>query len=233
MQVSKHVGQRIRLYRKQQNLSLAAMARLINRSVSTLSKYESGAILLDIETLADIAAALNVSIFQLVDYPLPEKKVSPVSKGNFFERSDLFYMYQYFRPEKKIYVSVIKIIHLPDAPDIVSIYYDIADPANYTHANYIYHGTIERYDSSTTICAKNIHVSGDVLFIYAKAPFSVSTVAKGLVAGMSSSQRNPCAYKVLLSPNPLPINDELREELLITGKKSIEDCKRFNAFFVF
>ena len=54
-EVSLHVGSRIRLYRKAKKLTLLALSQKIHKSKATLSKYETGDITIDIETLFDIA----------------------------------------------------------------------------------------------------------------------------------------------------------------------------------
>ena len=50
-EVSIHVGQRIRLYRKTKNLTIETFAGMIHKSKATVSKYENGDISIDIETL--------------------------------------------------------------------------------------------------------------------------------------------------------------------------------------
>ena len=67
-EISIHVGQRIRLYRKMKGLTIETFAGMIQKSKATVSKYENGDISIDIETLFVIAQALEVSVNQLVDY---------------------------------------------------------------------------------------------------------------------------------------------------------------------
>ena len=61
------IGQRIRYYRKQKHYSLAEFALLINKSKSSLSKYERGEVSIDVETLIVIARNLEISVSQLLD----------------------------------------------------------------------------------------------------------------------------------------------------------------------
>ncbi len=67
-EVSIHVGQRIRLYRKTKNLTIETFAGMIHKSKATVPKYENGDISIDIETLFTIAQALGVPVNQLIDY---------------------------------------------------------------------------------------------------------------------------------------------------------------------
>ena len=89
--VLKHVGQRIRLYRKSHHMSTEQLARMINKSKATVSKYESGQITVDVVTLFDIAQALEIAPYQLMDYPMPRKKPSAPAKSP-FDSSDQLYL---------------------------------------------------------------------------------------------------------------------------------------------
>lgn len=53
-----HIGARIRLFRKHRNLTLEELAYLVHKSPSTICKYESGSVNIDILALSEIAEAL-------------------------------------------------------------------------------------------------------------------------------------------------------------------------------
>ena len=74
---------------------------------------------------------------------MDEKAISTHRKHeSFFERTELFYFYQYFIPEKKVYTSVLEINRNTDKEDSCIIYYDIPSVKEYGCSSYIYHGTI-------------------------------------------------------------------------------------------
>jgi DNA-binding XRE family transcriptional regulator len=52
--------------RKTRKLTLAQLSQIIRKSQSTISKYETGEIVVDIETLYDIADALHIHAEQLL-----------------------------------------------------------------------------------------------------------------------------------------------------------------------
>ena len=58
--INARVGARIRLYRRAKKLTLIQLSAMIHKSKATLSKYETGDIAIDVETLYDIAAALDM-----------------------------------------------------------------------------------------------------------------------------------------------------------------------------
>ena len=66
-ELTRHIGQRIRLYRKSNGLTLEELAARIHKSKSSVSKYESGDIAVDVETLVEIANALGIDLWQLLD----------------------------------------------------------------------------------------------------------------------------------------------------------------------
>lgn len=87
--INAHIGARIRLYRKAKKLTLTALSGMIHKSKATISKYETGDIAIDVETLYDIASALDVNIAQLMDYsPEPSKHSSQL--GGFFPQERIY-----------------------------------------------------------------------------------------------------------------------------------------------
>lgn len=85
-EVSLHVGGRIRLYRKAKKLTLLELSQKIHKSKATLSKYETGDITIDIETLFDIADVLGIKVQQLIDFAPAQKHDELFAKtsGSFF-----------------------------------------------------------------------------------------------------------------------------------------------------
>ena len=75
-------------------MSQEQLAMKIFKSKSTLSKYESGKIPIDIETLYLIASELEVEMSSLVDYAIPSKTQMPLYRDP-FDNSDRIYMYYF------------------------------------------------------------------------------------------------------------------------------------------
>ena len=233
MDIAKHVGMRIRTFRKQKRMTLKQLADALNKSESTLSKYETGDISIDITTLYEIALYLGVSINQIMDYQ--EDNHNTVTKknvGNFFERQDKFYMYQYFGPTKTIWECVLEIIRKDNEDDSAILYYGIPDEVNFTNSEYIYAGNIYYYDSVVYMFFYNQYNFSDKVFIYAKSPFTSKHTTVGLVTGLSSSMRNPYAFKVLFSEIREKQDAELKDSLLITKKEVISEIRRTNSLVI-
>ena len=71
-QISHEIGKRIRAFRKARHMTLEELAQILCKNKSTLSKYETGEIVLDIETIYEISRALGIHVEQLL-YCTPER----------------------------------------------------------------------------------------------------------------------------------------------------------------
>lgn len=67
----------------------------------------------------------------------------------------------------------------------------------------------------------------------AKATFSLKNTTTGLLIALSQSLRNPYAIKVIFSLNPLPADDALRDELIISDKSTLAELKRVNSLVIY
>lgn len=230
-----HVGQRIKMYRRRQHMTIVTLSEKVNISPSTISKYENAKLSINIDTLFEIANALNVYVNQLMDFQQPIKEAYPKkNETDFFQCSNIYYMYQYFGLDKKIYVCVMEI---DDAQEeggkTVTIYYDVKDVKNYRDAEYIYKGTMLYHNLITNIYCKNLYNDCDELWICAKSTFSLHTTTTGLLTAVSQSLRNPYSIKVIFSLEPLPLNDMLKNSLNICEKNYISELKRINALIIY
>ncbi|GIO63533.1 LexA family protein [Paenibacillus cineris] len=61
------VGENIKKYRTIRNMSLQILGDKVGLTKKTIQRYENGEIKIDMDRLADIAEALDVEIFQLLD----------------------------------------------------------------------------------------------------------------------------------------------------------------------
>jgi len=61
------IGSNIKIFRKKMKLTQTALANIVNKSESSIQKYESGAVTPDFETLNKIAEALGCSLKDLIN----------------------------------------------------------------------------------------------------------------------------------------------------------------------
>lgn len=235
MTPSEHAGMRIQMYRKKKKLTLREFAERINKSCSTVSKYESGSIVLDINTLFEIADVLDVSVSQLMDYrKQPIADVGRSIVGNFFQRSDLFYAYTLFSPSRTPYECAMELLRDEEGSDTGSLnfYFDINNTENYTNSSYIYNGRFRCFHQGTYFSLHNPYNHSDVGMIYAEAPFSKADRAKGLFAFTPAKILKPCATGILFSTEPVSPEEDIIPLLSVSGKETVSTLKATNLFMV-
>ncbi|MBQ6621597.1 MAG: helix-turn-helix transcriptional regulator [Mogibacterium sp.] len=229
MTMKEHVGARINLYRKKQNLTLEQLALLIGKSTSTISKYELGKISIDIDTLYQIAKVLQVSVSQLTDY----REIRPYSGSEkqigFFSQNPIIYMYQYFSPMKEIVRCVIEMgAKDPAGDDQLMLYYDVRSMKDYKDASFIYHGTLHYTGPFAVLRSRNIIGMQDELFLYIKIPLWNLNVTTGLMMCQSQTLGNPVAAKIVLSKEEITDEAALRSNLILGTKDVLTSLKQTN-----
>ena len=65
----------------------------------------------------------------------------------------------------------------------------------------------------------------DLLYIF--NPLEYRNGTHGLLCGISSTDLVPCAFKCIVSPTPLPHDDQLKERLTFS-RKEIAQMKKMN-----
>lgn len=222
-EISRHIGQRIRSFRKAQGMTLQQFAEKIHKSRASVSKYETGEITLDVETLYDIAAALDVDVSRLTDYR-PEKEVKvqaggmQMSQSPFFQASRLFF-YFYDGRYNRLKDGVINIYKKGDSGQYeASLSISAVTPTGRSSEIY-YTGKVVYSDMLIRFSFVNQYntLEEDLLYIF--NPLELRDFTEGLLCGISSADLMPCAFKCLVTLTPQEPNEELKQHLLITPKE--------------
>jgi len=230
-EVSLHVGSRIRLYRKAKKMTLLTLSQKIHKSKATLSKYETGDITVDIETLFDIAEVLGIKVQQLTDYtppePLPSSQAKPAVA--FFPQRHI-YVYFYDGRVGKIIRNVLEIDH--DSARGAAIFYnDVASFDSFDECRNLYYGSVEYFDTVTNFSFDNQSNRMEHVVLCAVNPFDRGEQVLGLLSGISRYPMLPISIKCILSPSVLEEDERLLEKLIIS-KKDIKLIKALNMFAV-
>lgn len=234
-EISMHVGQRIRLYRKTKNLTIETFAGMIHKSKATVSKYENGDISIDIETLFTIAEALGISVNQLIDYADEtqndtaadgKKAVHQLSKSR-------YYMYFYDGRRNRIARNVIEVQDGGQENGVfeANMYAYLENFDNYYQCKLLYHGTMRRYDTFVNFNFENQNNKVERAFLYAINSFSHSGRMAGLYCGLSTQPILPACFKFVLSPEILEEDDALKEDLTVS-KEDVKALKKMNMFVI-
>ena len=231
-EISIHVGQRIRLYRKMKGLTIETFAGMIHKSKATVSKYENGDISIDIETLFVIAQALEVSVNQLVDYT-KEGETAGDNAVKFPLSKSRYYMYFYDGRRNRIARNVIEVQDGGEENGVfdANMYAYLENFDNYYQCKLLYHGVMRRYDTFVNFNFENQNNKVERAFLYAINSFNHSGRMAGLYCGLSTQPILPACFKFVLSPEILEEDEELKAELAVS-KEDIKVLKKMNMFVV-
>lgn len=236
-EINQYIGKQIRMYRKVQGLTLQQLADMIHKSRATMSKYETGEITLDVETLYDISSALRINMHQLSDYKpavqtnLPVKPAVSTIHSPFFEANRL-YFYFYDGRYKRLKDGIIDIYKSDNQPGNckASLSINTVTPNGRSSAVY-YTGTVVYSDMLIRFSFVNQYntLEEDLLYIF--NPLEMRDFTEGLLCGISSADLMPCAFKCLVTLSPQETNEELQKQLLIT-KKELQRWQKMNMLIV-
>jgi transcriptional regulator with XRE-family HTH domain len=227
--LTRHIGGRIRLYRKNKNMSIENLAQRIQKSKATISKYEKGDISIDIETLSGIASVLNVSLGQLTDYQSGAPVTPSAIPRGLFSNGELYLYYYDGRSGKLIrgFLQIRPDMHTGQKP--VTMYMGVDSFAHYTKCKYLYSGSIDINDAVTNLLLHNQANGIERINIFATNPLDNPIAIFALLTGMSGKPFMPMAVRCILSSQVLPEDDELVESLTIS-RDDIKLLKKYNLF---
>lgn len=226
----KHIGARIRLFRKHQNLTLEELAYIVHKSPSTLCKYENGSVNIDILTLSEIAEALGIEISQLTDFRSGKVRSSERSNINFFRRHKRFYVYNLYSSQKGLLLGVMDITSsaTDTNEDNVVLYLDSGNEIDISNPMFIYTGTMTCDDSFAYIDLKNASGMQDHMYILCKSPHWMKNQVKGLALSVSSVYGCPAGMIMMFSAEKIEINDELYRELRVDSEEIMDFAEKSN-----
>jgi transcriptional regulator with XRE-family HTH domain len=231
--ISIEMGNKIRNFRKKQKMTIEELAKIINKSKATVSKYEKGEIVLDIEILYDIADALQLHVEQLL-YNRPERTaISKKAKSPaFFKGLSQFYSYIFDGRSGQIVKCVFDVLAVSgDNRYKIMMYMNFKDYDNYQNCENTYWGYIEHHDALTNIVMKNKDTSMEQVSISILASFLDSDTKWGLFSGISSRPMMPIAVKMLFSKKKLKEDETLLKQLKVS-REDIRLLKLYNMISV-
>ena len=198
---SYHVGQRIKKYRKSRGYTIEQFSAMINKSKATLSKYENGTITIDIETLYDIAQALNIDLKCFIDYQPPVFHQEQVLTGNFYFNTPQAYMYYFDGRIHQLVRSLLRFSPAVDGEGIdVILYMGVESFDDPDQCQHLFTGEMKPYDTITHMVLHNQINAAEKMYICMLNPMQTRTPAVGMLSGIGSSPFfAPVALKVLIS----------------------------------
>lgn len=235
-EMSKHVGARIRMYRKEQGMTLQQLADSIHKSRASMSKYETGDITLDIETLHDISNALHVNMNQLTDYRAEVQEIKAPAWNRTMEspffRADRLFFYFFDGRYNRLKDGIIDIYKHDDHPGNYEASLTIRAVTPTGRSSKVYYTGKVMYSDMlirfSFVNQCNI-LEEDLLYIF--NPLEIRDYTEGLLCGISSADLMPCAFKCLVTLTPQKMTEEFKKQLLIT-KKELRRWQKLNMLIV-
>lgn len=231
MEMREHIGARIRLYRKNKQLTQSEFADLIHKSKSAVSKYECGEIAIDIETLYEIAEVLDISIQQLLDYPVKKETSFPGLQG-YFSKANKFYVYYLNKNSSRIVKGMLEINQVDECSYSTVLFADLVQYENLYNCCHLYYGDIHYADSYINMVMNNQANPAERIFLIIANPYNINAnLTVGIMSGISSRYLVPISLKVILSKTRLKETEELRNALRL-NKEDYERMRKTYCFSV-
>jgi transcriptional regulator with XRE-family HTH domain len=230
-EISSELGRTIRHFRKSKGITLEELGEQINRSKSTMQKYEAGKIIIDIETFYEIAFALNVHPEQLL-YSKSNLLMETDSSNpkTLFKESTTLYSYMYDGRINKLLRSLFIISNHPEHGRFPTAFYmNIPTFDKYMFAENTYFGYSQHHDTFTSMFLTHSSTEVENVSITILSTFQETTERLGMMSGISFRPFMPVAFKMLFSKTPLKEDEELIKRLKI-NQNDIRMMKLFNMF---
>ena len=231
--ISRYIGEKIRTYRKARGFTLQQLADAIHKSRASVSKYENGEIVLDIQTLYEISCALNIPVSKLTDYRPVQNTLSAVEtggRGPFFQAEKL-YFYFYDGRHNRLKHGVIDIRKGNHPGEACEASLSISTDSPGGRSSIFYTGSVVYSDMLIRFSFVNRYnaLEEDLLYIF--NPLELRSFTEGLLCGISSTDLMPCAFKCLVTLTPQEPTEEFISRLMIT-KKELRRWQKMNMLIV-
>ena len=184
---------------------------------------------MDVDTLYEIAEALSVSISQLMPEIADKPLISPKDTGShiFMNYSKI---YAYYYVAETLFLSVFIPTFIEGNVVHCNVYMESENTEDYSKCKFFLNADVFCIDSGMSITLRNPMNYSDHGFIYAKMPYSQTSLILGLFTFSSERLNTPTTVKIAFSRTPLTNKDKLIEELSINSKHTIDIIKKSNVF---
>lgn len=211
-QYSKEVGNRIRTIRKSKGFSQQAFANALHKTKSTISKYEHGAIALDLETLREICQLLKIPPHVLLTI------TEDTESGSAKISVQRLYLYNLAGRSGILTRSIIEIYtRCGEGQNLshqdASIFYGLPSFQCPEKCQGFYYGSITKQDIFTHLHVINQKNNIEQVSLCYRSNLDNLLFDVGLLTGLSFASLVPVSCKAVISEKPLPENETLLSAL--------------------
>jgi transcriptional regulator with XRE-family HTH domain len=219
------LGQRIRAFRKAKHITLQTLSKEVNRSIATLSKYETGEIAIGIDALVDICTYLGVDASMLLPSTLSVGNSEDIATHPNFQHS--IFLYWYNREDDMVREAVIE--NRKDSFESI-LYFDTAAGTDYHKSNYLYTGTAYYTDVSTEFLYTNVTSPHDKVFVRLPSFFKKEAQRTGIMSCVTTYYQNVTVKLVALETR-IKDADSLKKDLIYSNEE-IKTLRATNFFII-
>jgi len=222
-----NIGFRIRAFRKNRGMSLKDLAGYLNKSIATVSKYESGDVAISIDVLIDICACFDIDPGTLLPGPAPASEDTVIDRYSKFHE-DALYIYWYNGEQNRVRSAFID--NMGSHRTHSALYMDINTPKDLEKATFIYTGEMDYSDTGTVFLYTNTMPPFDKMTLRVPSFTRRQTHRIGLMLSLSYYYQNVAA-KVVATSVPVRDPSTLLPEVKLTADE-IREIRRSNFLIV-
>lgn len=226
--IAKNIGSKVRFFRKKRGMTLQELADAISKSRATVSKYENGEIIIDIVTLYEIAAALDIEVDQLLYVPEKPKDISGSDAiPAFFKDLSRIYTYRFDGRNNTLLRGVIDIsTRIQENTYKAMFYLNIKSFEEYQQCQNTYVGKVRFFNTLTRFELENQDSPAELNVINVLNAFADSATKWAMVTSISSHPLMPCSSKTLLSKKQIPETEDFLKSVTL-NKEDIRLMKLY------
>lgn len=211
------IGENIRRFRTLQHMTQQTLANMLSRSPACISKYENGAIAIDLHTLYQIAEALKIPPTLLFPQAETDGTAAKTCANDFpaFFRHPTLFLYTLSKKTSNIVTSVMELYH--DRME-ATIYYAVKDTADYKNSDYVMLGTVWTSEANIRMHFTNPLLKSDFIFMCFHTTDLIAGNGMGFFTALNYLYQFSAA-KCCISTAPIRDFNGLKEKLSLSREE--------------
>ncbi len=216
-------GEFLRKAIKSKKMSIEELSKKINKTPSTIYKYESNTIIPDFDVILSICNALEIDLNDLANRKEVDTDIQ--TSNNPFSVNEL-YMY-YIDSTNKLYEMLLTI---KSENGIMKAYFSVPKLDKIFLV-----GSIESNSEVAFILMKNYNIENDhfeKVMIYINMKYASDDIKMGIICGEKDDSFDPVVKKICISKQKLNAKEkEKMKERLIISDKEIKQIKEDGVWY--
>lgn len=223
----KELGQRLKACRKMRGIPLKRVAKNLERSIATISKYENGEIIISLDVLLDYCRCLQIELATILP---PSQNCKDKEQERYTHLFiDQLWLYWYKKTTDSIHISSIQ---CDNNAMRAELYFDVKDVKNRQDCLYLYQGEVVYSDHSISFFVQNTIAPYDTITLNLPTMYKESEYHYriGLSTGITFNYQN-VGVKILASSELISDRAFLLEKLTVS-QEEIRTLKKRNYFYI-